>query len=118
MVEVTRRGRLGVAAGGLAAASVLTTARAQGFGNPDLPPQGAVNAQNPASLTDPGPQYPAIADQFPAAVSPPATSTNDLQQFWASFNNAAKRIQNGGGGREGTQYGLPVFVPNVVVYSQ
>src|SRR6202008_2612098 len=101
MVDVTRRGLLGAGAGGLAAASVLSTARAQGFGNPDLPPQGAVNAQNPASLTDPGPQYPAIADQFPAAVSPPATSTNDLQQFWASFNNAAKRIQNGGGGWRG-----------------
>src|SRR6201998_2492878 len=104
MVEVTRRGRLGVAAGGLAAASVLTTARAQGFGNPDLPPQGAVNAQNPASLTDPGPQYPAIASQFPAAVSPPATSTNNLQMFWASFNNAAKRIQNGGWARQGDPY--------------
>ena len=108
MVEVTRRGLLGVGAGGLAAASVLSTARAQGFGNPDLPPQGAVNAQNPASLTDPGPQYPPIAEQFPAAVSPPATSTNDLQQFWASFNNAAKRIQNGGWARQVTQYDFQI----------
>jgi oxalate decarboxylase len=106
MVDVARRKLLGGAAagvGGLAAASALSKARAAGFGDPDLPSQGAVNAKNPASVTDPGPQNPAIADQFPAAVSPPATSTNDLPQFWASFNNAAKRIQNGGWARQVTQ---------------
>jgi oxalate decarboxylase len=92
MVDVTRRGLLGAGAGGLAAASVLSTARAASFGNPDEPPQGAINTTNPASLTDPGPQNPAIADQFPAANSPPAGDTNDLPQFWASFNNASKRI--------------------------
>ena len=108
MVNVSRRGLLGAGAGGLAAASVLSTARAQGFGNPDTPPQGAINATNPASVTDPGPQNPAIASQFPAAVSPPATSTNDLQQFWASFNNAAKRIQNGGWARQVTQYDFQI----------
>ncbi len=103
MAKMTRRGLLGAGAGGLAAASVLSTARAAGFGNPDEPPQGAINATNPASLTDPGPQNPAIADQFPAANSPPATDTNDLPQFWASFNNASKRIQNGGWARQVTQ---------------
>ena len=104
MVDVTRRGLLGAGAGGLAAASVLSTARAQGFGNPDLPPQGAINAaDNPASLTVPGPHNPAIADQFPAANSPPATDTNDLPQFWASFNNAPKRIQKGGWARQVNQ---------------
>jgi oxalate decarboxylase len=108
MAKVTRRGLLGAGAGGLAAASVLSTARAQGFGNPDTPPQGAINATNPASVTDPGPQNPAIASQFPAAVSPPATSTNNLQQFWASFNNAAKRIQNGGWARQVTQYDFQI----------
>ena len=108
MVNVSRRGLLGAGAGGLAAASVLSTARAQGFGNPDTPPQGAINATNPASVTDPGPQNPAIASQFPSAVSPPATSTNDLQQFWASFNYAAKRIQNGGWARQVTQYDFQI----------
>jgi oxalate decarboxylase len=108
MVNVSRRGLLGAGAGGLAAASVLSKAGAAGFGDPDLPPQGAINATNPASLTDPGPQSPAIADQFPAAVSPPATSTNDLQQFWASFNNAAKRIQNGGWARQVTQFDFQI----------
>jgi oxalate decarboxylase len=103
MVNVSRRGLLGAGTGGLAAASLLSTARAQGFGNPDVPPQGAINAKNPASLTDPGPHSPAIADQFPAANSPPAGDTNDLPQFWASFNNAAKRIQNGGWARQVSQ---------------
>jgi oxalate decarboxylase len=104
MVEVTRRGLLGAGAGGLAAASVLSVgARAASFGDPDAPRQGAINATNPASLTDPGPHSPAIADQFPAANSPPATDTNDLPQFWASFNNAPKRIQNGGWARQVTQ---------------
>src|SRR5260370_18698507 len=61
MAKMTRRGLLGDGAGGLAAASVLSTARAAGFGNPDEPPQGAINATNPASLTGPGPHNPAIA---------------------------------------------------------
>jgi oxalate decarboxylase len=106
MVDVARRKLLGGAAagvGGLAAASILSKAQAQGFGNPNMPPTGAVNATNPASLTDPGPNSPALSGQFPAAVSPPATSTNNLPQFWASFNNAPKRIQNGGWARQVTQ---------------
>src|SRR5258708_6795859 len=111
MVDVSRRGLLGAGAGGLAAASVLSTARAQGLGNPDLPPTRAAKGTTPASLTDPGPQNPAIADQFPAAVSPPATSTNDMQQFWASFNNSAKRIQNGGWARQVTQYDFQISEP-------
>ncbi len=109
MVDVTRRGLLGAGAGGLAAASVLSVgARAATFGNPDAPPQGAINAKNPASLTDPGPHSPAIADQFPAASSPPATDTNDIPQFWASFNNASKRIQDGGWARQVTQYDFQI----------
>src|SRR5246127_5578926 len=106
MVDVPRRKLLGGAAagvGGLAAASVLSKARAQGFGNPDAPPQGAVNATNPASITDPGPQNPALASQFPAASSPPPPDGGDLPQFWASFNNAPRRIQNGGWARQVTQ---------------
>ena len=109
MVDVTRRSLLGAGAGGLAAASVLSVgARAASFGNPDEPPQGAVNAKNPASLTDPGPHSPAIADQFPAASSPPPTDVSDMPQFWASFNNAPKRIQNGGWARQVTQYDFQI----------
>ena len=103
MIDTTRRSLLG-AAGGLAAASVFSAgARAASFGNPDEPPQGAVNATNSASVTDPGPHSPVLADQFPAASSPPATDVGDLPQSWASFNNAPKRTQNGGWARQVTQ---------------
>src|SRR5260370_6536052 len=93
------------AAGAVMSAS---TARAASFGNPDEPPQGAINAQNPASITDPGPQNQVIANQFPSAVSPPATDVGSLQMNWASFNNAPRRIQNGGWAREVTQATFPI----------
>jgi oxalate decarboxylase len=108
MVNVTRRGLLGAGAGGLAAASVLSVgARAASFGNPDEPAQGAINA-NPGSVRDPGPQNSALASQFPDAQNPPATDVGDMPQFWASFNNAHKRIQNGGWARQVTQADFPI----------
>jgi len=86
-------------------AAVLTTtpAGAATFGNPDAPPQGAVNARNPASVTDPGPQTKALANQFPVLGSPPATDVGKIPMSWASFNTAHRRIQNGGWAREVTQ---------------
>jgi len=83
--------------------TAATTSRAATFGNPDEPPQGAINAKNPESLTDPGPQSPALGSQFSSAQSPPPTDVGDLPQFWASFNNAPKRIQDGGWARQVTQ---------------
>ena len=101
-MDVSRRGVVVAAAtGGLVAADVV--ARAATFGNPDQPPQGAINATNPRSVTDPGPQNPAISGQFPSAGSPPPTDVSDLPLFWATFNNAPKRIQNGGWARQVTQ---------------
>jgi oxalate decarboxylase len=85
------------------AMTTAATAQPATFGNPDEPPQGAVNAQNPASLADPGPSNPAIAREFPSAQSPPATDVGDMPMFWASFNNSPKRIQNGGWARQVTQ---------------
>src|SRR6202049_4116713 len=94
-VNLSRRAML--AAGGFAA--LTATARAAGgLGNPDLPPEGAVNVTNPKALTDPGPQDPGIAGHVPSFLNPPATDVNGMPQFWASFNLAPKRIQNGGGG--------------------
>jgi oxalate decarboxylase len=103
IVEImSRRNLLAVtAAGSLAAAAAK--AQAQSFGNPDLPPQGAINATNPASVIDPGPQNPALASQFPSATSPPPTDVGGMPMPWASFNNAPRRIQNGGWAREVTQ---------------
>src|ERR1700686_1435174 len=97
------------AVGGVVTAATMTTANATpvksdiAFGNPNDPPQGAINAKNPRSITDPGPQNPAIRDQFPAAFSPPATDVGSMPLSWASFNNAPRRIQNGGWAREVTQ---------------
>src|ERR1700731_3550127 len=99
------------AAGGLVTAATMTTADAAttpvksdiSFGNPNDPPQGAINATNPRSITDPGPQNPAIRDQFPSAFSPPPTDAGSMPLSWASFNNAPRRIQNGGRAREVTQ---------------
>ncbi|MGO8955437.1 MAG: cupin domain-containing protein [Rhodomicrobium sp.] len=78
-------------------------AKAGSFGNPDEPAQGAINARNPRSVTVPGPQNSALSSQFPSAKSPPATDIGDLPMFWASFNNAPRRIQDGGWARQVTQ---------------
>src|SRR6202020_2431101 len=87
-----------------AAGAVVTAsaARAASFGNPDQPPQGAINAKAPGNLRDPGPQSEAIGDQFPSAQFPPATDVGGMPMDWASFNNAPKRVQNGGWGRPAT----------------
>ena len=90
------------AAGGLAA--IATVARAADtFGNPDQPPEGAVNVTNPKALVDPGPQDTHLAANQPAFLNPPATDVNGMPQFWASFNLAPKRVQNGGWARQLTQ---------------
>jgi len=91
------------AATALGAVMTATTARAATFGNPDEPPQGAINGKNPASITDPGPQSPAIANRFPSATSPPPTDVGGMSMDWASFNNAPRRIQDGGWARQVTQ---------------
>jgi oxalate decarboxylase len=103
---ISRREILAATAAGVVMSA--STARAASFGNPDEPPQGAINAKNPASITDPGPQNQAVAGQFPSAVNPPATDVGSLQMNWASFNNAPRRIQNGGWAREVTQATFPI----------
>src|SRR5277367_1864027 len=96
----SRRDMLAVSAAG--AVMTASAASAATFGNPDEPPQGAVNAKGPGNLADPGPQNPAIGNQFPSAQFPPATDVGGLPMDWASFNNAPKRIQNGGLARQVT----------------
>src|SRR3954454_12424009 len=93
----SRRNVLAVTAAG----AVATAAHAASFGNPDQPAQGAVNAKAPGNLRDPGPQSEAIGNQFPSAQAPPATDVGGMPMDWASFNNAPKRVQNGGYVREG-----------------
>ncbi len=97
----SRRDMLAVPAAG--AVVTAGAARVASFGNPDLPPQGAVNARGPGNLSDPGPQIKAIGSQFPSAQLPPATDVGGMPMDWASFNNAPKRVQNGGWARQVTQ---------------
>lgn len=105
MIRTSRRHMLGYSAAGVVAAA--SAASAATFGNPDVPAQGAVNA-SPGALTDPGPNSPALASQFPSATNPPATDVGDLSQFWSSFNIAHKRIQDGGWARQVTQAEFPL----------
>jgi oxalate decarboxylase len=97
----SRRDVLAVSAAG--AVMTASGVKAASFGNPDLPPQGAMNAKGPGNLSDPGPQNPNIGDQFPSAQFPPATDVGSMPMNWASFNNAPKRVQNGGWARQVTQ---------------
>ena len=89
-------------AGGILSAAAAVAADGT-FGNPDQPAEGAVNVTNPKALTDPGPQDPGLAGNEPPFLNPPATDVNGMLQFWASFNLAPKRIQNGGWARQITQ---------------
>ncbi len=101
-MSVSRRQML--AASAITGAALSAPAAAQTIGNPDQPPQGLVNTRNtPRSPVDPGPQNPALYNQFPSAYTPPPTDIGDLPLFWASFNDAPRRIQAGGWARQVTQ---------------
>jgi oxalate decarboxylase len=102
-VSLPRRRMLAGMAVSAAAVGVAASAKAASFGNPDRPAEGSINAKSPSSLSNPGPQNAALAGQFPSFQDPPATDVNGMPLFWASFNNAAKRIQNGGWARQVTQ---------------
>jgi oxalate decarboxylase len=97
----SRRDMLAVSAAG--AVMTASAARAASFGNPDQPPEGAINATGSGNLKDPGPKSDVIGSQFPSAQFPPATDVGGMPMDWASFNNAPKRIQNGGWARQVTQ---------------
>src|ERR1700753_1721858 len=82
MTMASRREFLAATAGFVAVAGVDKAMAAPqkspiGFGNPDDPPQGALNAANPRSITDPGPQNPAVSGQFPSAFSPAPTDVGN-----------------------------------------
>jgi oxalate decarboxylase len=98
---LSRRNILTTAAAGMALST--TAAAAATFGNPDQPAEGSVNVTNPKALIDPGPQDPGLAGNEPAFLDPPSTDVNGMPQYWASFNLAPKRIQNGGWARQITQ---------------
>ncbi|MGY0485112.1 cupin domain-containing protein [Endobacter medicaginis] len=100
---LSRRVMLGAATLGSAGLAARALAAPRGFGNPDAPAEGRINAAIPGAASNPGPQNPALAAQFPNTGNPPATDINGLPQFWASFNNAHLRQQSGGWARQVTQ---------------
>jgi oxalate decarboxylase len=101
-MSLSRRGVLAATAAG-GAAVTAKVARAATFGNPDQPPEGATNVADPRALAIPGPHDASLAGAMPAFLDPPATDVGGMPQFWASFNLAPRRIQNGGWARQVTQ---------------
>jgi len=93
------------AAGGVMTATAAAHA-AGVFGNPDSPPQGAINTHG--AFTDPGPQNPALANNLPAFENPPATDVGGMPAFWSSFNIAPKRVQDGGWARQVSSNMFPI----------
>ncbi len=102
MKPFLRRGLLAATATG-GAVLAATVARAASFGNPDLPPEGSINVTDPNALTIPGPHDATLANTMPTFTDPPPTDVGSSPQFWASFNLAPRRIQDGGWGRQVTQ---------------
>jgi oxalate decarboxylase len=102
MNKLSRRSILAASALGGVAAAGAAAAQTAVFGNPDRPPEGKINT-TPGAFSDPGPKNPQITSQFPSFQDPPATDINGMDLFWASFNNAHKRVQSGGWAREVTQ---------------
>lgn len=107
MTDLNRRGILAGAAAGAVALGAAAAAKAAEFGNPNRPPQGAINSSALANA-DPGPQNPALRDVLPSFANPPATDVGGMQIPWNSFNMAHKRIQDGGWAREVTTKAFPI----------
>ena len=80
------------------------SARAAIFGNPDEPAERGGQCQQSEGVDrirvrkNQG-----LAGNEPAFLDPPAADINGMPQFWASFNLAPKRIQDGGWARQITQ---------------
>ena len=99
--------RTALSLGGAGATIAATGALAQTFGNPDRPPQGAINA-TPEAQSIPGPKNKPLSNLFPDAESPPATDVGGVPRFWSSFELSNRRIQAGGWARQVTVADFPV----------
>jgi oxalate decarboxylase len=106
MLNMSRRKILAAGtAGGVMTATVAAHA-AGVFGNPDSPPQGAINTNG--KFTDPGPQNSTLANNLPSFENPPPTDVGGMPLFWSSFNIAPKRVQNGGWARQVNDTAFPI----------
>ena len=103
MTDLSRRKMLVGAAASAAALGVATTAKAASFGNPDRPPEGRVNGKSPRAWTTPAPRIRRSRTSSRHSRTLRRPTSTACRLFWASFNNAHKRYQNGGWAREVTQ---------------
>jgi len=106
MSILSRRKMLAASAAGGVMTATAAAHAAVVFGNPDDPPQGAINTGG--AFTDPGPQNPALANNLPSFENPPATDVGGMPVFWSSFNIAPKRVQNGGWARQVSSNAFPI----------
>lgn len=89
------------------------------FGNPDLPPEGAVNLRgNDRSARMDGPRNRRLEHEFPSACDAPPTDISTQPFFWSSFNISPRRQQQGGWARELTQadFALSTEISGVNMY--
>jgi len=93
------------AVGGVVTAATMSTADATpvksdiSFGNPNDPPQGAINAKNPRSISDPGPQNPAIRVMKDVTPSFKLRFFNDSDNDLESSNACCEPLKFCSGGR-------------------
>ncbi|HEY1856508.1 MAG TPA: cupin domain-containing protein [Acidocella sp.] len=107
MPSFSRRKILAAGAAGGALTATAAAHAAGVFGNPDLPPQGQMNA-TAGAFADPGPQNAVMEAQIPAFANPPATDVGGMAQLWSSFSIAPKRVQAGGWARQVTTADFPI----------
>jgi oxalate decarboxylase len=103
---VSRRSFAAATAGGIL---TVNAARAAELGNPDVPAQGpAAIKDHPRSANIPGPRNEALDSQFPSSEMPPSTDHGEVENFWFSFAQANRRVENGGWTRQVTVKDLPI----------
>jgi oxalate decarboxylase len=91
-----------LAASAMGAAIGVSATKAGSFGNPDEPPQGGHQRQRSRK---PGRSRSAECRHRQSVSVGPISASNRRRRHaltWASFNNASKRIQDGGWAREVT----------------
>ncbi len=97
---VSRRRLIGAGAA-LSAALASGAAHAQSY-------KATKAGQSDGSATDPGPKNAALEAIDPSGVNAPATDHGTVQQFWQSFAQAHRRVQDGGWARQVNVTDFPI----------
>ena len=97
---ISRRHLIGVGAA-LSAGLAASAAQAQSL-------KDVVTGEHNVSATLLGPQNKALGAIDPSAVMPPPTDHGSVQQFWQSFTQSHRRIQDGGWARQVNVTDFPI----------